>query len=258
MLAAAQLLVLASDIAGTAPWAALGSLDASFSTGAGLALGVRILLAAALWWLLFHTPDVDDTVRDPAVVLTALATLATWAWAGHSATQRWADVGMPIDVAHHAAAALWIAGLMTVGILAARQLPASRLATVVERLSTTASIAVAIIVLTGVVQSLRLVGTPGDLFDATHGKLLAAKLTVVAAMLGVAALNRRHVRSGSLRSGGAATAGPDVDRLRRSILIELVLGLVAIGITSAMVVSPPATSVTPGEASAPARDNYSV
>jgi copper transport protein len=242
VLALFQFFVVASDVADEAPWSSFGSLDAALSTSVGIALAARILLAAALWALLFRTPTVDAGVRRSAVALSAVAMLGTWAWAGHSSTQRWAELGMPVDIAHHAAAALWITGLLVVGFFATQQLSGRRLAPVVERLSTAASVAVAVIVLTGIIQSLRLVGSPGDLLAADHGKYLAIKLVVVAAMLGVAALNRRSVRNGQLRSAGAAGGGVDTQRLRRSILVEVALGLIVIGITSAMVVSPPATA----------------
>ncbi|HEU4841983.1 MAG TPA: copper resistance protein CopC, partial [Ilumatobacteraceae bacterium] len=207
ILAVLQLLVVASDIADAPPWAALGSLDAALNTGAGIALIARVLLAGVLWALLFRTSDAEEDVRRSAIALSAFAILGTWAWAGHSSTQRWAELGMPVDIAHHAAAAVWIAGLLIVGVFATRRLSGAPLATVVERLSTAAGVAVAAIVVTGVVQSLRLVGSPGDLFAADHGTYLAVKLLVVAAMLGVAALNRRSIRAGHLRSAGAANSG---------------------------------------------------
>ena len=216
---------MASDIADAAPWAALGSLDAALNTSAGIALAARMLLAGVLWALLFRTPTPTTRSDGSAIALSAFAILGTWAWAGHSSTQRWAELGMPVDIAHHAAAALWIAGLLIVGLFATQQLSGPRLAPVVERLSTAASVAVAVIVLTGIIQSLRLVGSPGDLFAADHGKYLAVKLVVVAAMLGVAALNRRSVRNGQLRAAGAASSGVDTQRLRRSILVEFALGL---------------------------------
>jgi copper transport protein len=166
--------------------------------------------------------------------------LGTWAWAGHSATQRWPELGIPVDVTHHAAAALWIAALMIVGVVATRRLAADELTPVVTRLSRAAGISVALIVVTGVVQSLRLVGNPAQLFDAAHGTSLALKLLAVAAMLALAAVNRRRIQAGL----GHTTAVTDatVGQLRRSILAELAVGLVVIGITSAMVVSPPATA----------------
>ena len=184
VLAVLQLLVVASDIADAAPWAALGSLDAALSTGAGIALAARVLLAVVLWALLFRTPTVDEEVRRSAIALSAFAILGTWAWAGHSSTQRWAELGMPVDIAHHAAAALWIAGLLVVGVVRhpAAQRPApgnGRRAAL-----TAAGVAVAVIVLTGIVQSLRLVGSPGDLFAADHGKYLARQ----------ARRRRRHAR----------------------------------------------------------------
>lgn len=239
-LAAAQLLVLTSDIAGRSPWSSFGSLDAALGTGAGMAMAVRLLLAGGLWLLLFHTTTVDEEVRDSALALGGVAMLGTWAWAGHSATQRWPEIGFPFDVAHHAAAALWISALVIVGVIATARLDPDQLTSVVRRLSTTASISVAVIVVTGIVQSSRLVGNPAQLFDADHGKYLAIKLVAVGAMLIAASVNRRRVQAGLGHTSVVTSAS--VPQLRRTILVEFALGLVVIGVTSALVVSPPATA----------------
>jgi putative copper export protein len=74
-------------------------------------------------------------------------------------------------------------------------------------------------------------------FADTHGTLLVAKLVILGGMLWAAHGNRQRVFN-VVRSAGAA-ARPDVDTLRRAMVIELVIGLVIIGITAAMVVSPP-------------------
>jgi copper transport protein len=256
-LAAVQLLVLASDIAGRAPWAALGSLDAALSTGAGMAMGVRMVLGGALWLLLFHTSTVDEGVRRSALALGGLAMLGTWAWAGHAVNQRWPELGFPFDVAHHAAAALWIAALLIVGVLATRRLAPDELTPVVTRLSRAASISVALIVATGVVQSVRLVGNPARLFDAAHGTYLAVKLLAVAAMLALASLNRRRIHANSGHTN--AVTDTTVGQLRRSILAEFAVGLIVIGITTAMVVSPPAIAAPErGDPDTAIVDHYSL
>jgi copper transport protein len=239
VLAAAQWLVLASDISGRAPWVALGSLDGALATGAGMAMAVRIMLAGAVWYVLMGTDAIE--VRDTTVALASIGLLGTWAWAGHSATQRWPELGFPVDVVHHASAALWIGALLIVGVVAARRLAAADLAPVIARLSRVAAVCVGLIVGTGLVQSVRLVGSPGDLFAAAHGRYLAVKLLIVGVMLVVANGNRRRVQRGVLTPGISDSEG--AGRLRRIILVEFAIGIVIVGITSAMVVSPPATSV---------------
>jgi len=239
-LAVAQLLVLTSDISGRAPWASFGSLETALGTGAGMAMAVRFLLAGGLWLLIFHTDAIDEGVRRSALALGGLAMLGTWAWAGHSATQRWPEIGFPFDVAHHAAAALWIAALVIVGLIATTHLDATQLHPVVDRLSRAATFSVALIVVTGLVQSIRLVGNPAQLFDADHGRYLGIKLLAVGAMLVFASFNRRRVKAGLGHTEVVTSA--NVAQLRRTIIVEFAVGLVVIGITSAMVVSPPATA----------------
>ena len=113
------------------------------------------------------------------------------------------------------------------------------LAPIMHRFSTTAEISVALIVTTGLIQAVRLVGNPLDVFADTHGTLLVVKLVIIGGMLWAAHGNRQRVFN-VVRSAGAA-ARFDVDTLRRAIVIELVIGPVIIGITAAMVVSPPTT-----------------
>ena len=54
VLAFAQVLVVASDVSGKAPWASFGSIDAATTTDAGMAFMIRIVLALAMWIVLFR------------------------------------------------------------------------------------------------------------------------------------------------------------------------------------------------------------
>ena len=110
-----QLLVVASDVSGRVPWSSFGSIDAATTTDAGMAFAIRIALAVAMWLVLFHADIVHRDVYWTAVSLPGLGLLATWAFAGHSRSMRWPAIGVATDVAHHAAAAAWIAGLAIVG-----------------------------------------------------------------------------------------------------------------------------------------------
>jgi copper transport protein len=240
VLALLQLLVVASDIGGDAPWTAWGAIDASLSTHVGVALLVRLAVATCAYLLIVHAPPTTKHVYDNVLVVLALVSLGTWAFAGHSRSMRWPAIGVPTDVLHYGAAAAWLGGLAIVAFVALPRLGTDDVASVMRRFSTMAATAVGVLVVTGLIQGVRLVGGVGNLFSADHGKLLAVKLAVLGAMLGLAHLNRRRIEVG-LGNAGAATH-IDAGLLRRTMLLEFAIGLVIIGVTAAMVVSPPAVA----------------
>lgn len=241
LLAFAQLMVIASDIAAAPPWSAFGDVDPALATNAGMAFAIRIVLAAAMWILLFGYDHIHPDVYWSAVSIPALGLLGTWAFAGHSSSMRWPTVGVVTDVAHHAAAAVWIAGLAIVGWLVIPNRPHDEVVTVVRRFSTVAAASVAVLVVTGIAQSIRLVGNPADLLAANHGRYLAVKLAILAGMLGLANVNRRRVER---QLDDPDTLHHHVAPLRKAMLAEFAIGLVIVAVTAAMVVSPPATSDT--------------
>lgn len=236
-----QLLVVASDVSGKAPWSSLGSIDAATTTDAGMAFAIRIALALSMWLVLFRADIVHRDIYWAAVSLPGLGLLATWAFAGHSRSMRWPAVGVITDVAHHAAAAAWIAGLAIVGWIVIPRTTVDVLTPAVRRFSRVAATSVAVLVVTGVVQTLRLVGSPADLLDADHGRYLAVKVVVLALMLGFANANRRRIDH---RLNDPKHLERHLGTLRQAVFAEFAIGLVIVAITAAMVVSPPATSQT--------------
>ena len=250
ILAFLQLLVVASDVSGKPPWSSFGSIDAATTTDAGMAFAIRIALAVSMWIVLFLYRIVHPDIYWTAVSIPGLGLLTTWAFAGHSRSMRWPVIGVATDVAHHAAAAAWIAGLAIVGWIVIPKTKTDVLVPAVRNFSRVAAISVGVLVATGLIQSLRLVGNPADLLDANHGRYLAAKVVVLAAMLGIANVNRRRVDS---RLNDPATLERHVGALRQAVIAEFAIGLLIVGITAAMVVSPPATSQA--DSAAPPADN---
>jgi copper transport protein len=256
-LAFLQVLVIASDVSGDAPWSSFGSIDAAMTTDAGMALMIRFVIALAMWIVLFQQRIEHPDVYWTAVSLPGLALLGTWAFAGHSRSMRWPTLGVLTDVAHHAAAAAWIGGLAIVGLIVIPKTAPDVLIPAVRNFSRVAAVSVAVLVGTGIVQSVRLVGNPANLLDANHGRFLLVKVVIVAAMLGLANLNRRRVDA---QLDDPATLPRHLGTLRQAVLGEFAIGLIIIGITAAMVVSPPATSTTETAApnSALDRVNYTL
>jgi copper transport protein len=245
-----QLAVLASDLSGRSVLGALGELRPALDTPVGQALTVRVLLAAVAAVLLLGRPigrPIGRTSQGQwtALAILGIAMMGTWAWTGHSRTERWPWLGVPVDIVHHSAAALWVGGLAVLAALALGGVGPSGvgpgwvgpggvgpdLVGVMRRFSSTAMVAVIVIAVTGAVQTLRLHDDLGALLSGQHGRLLAVKVVAFIGMLAVAAGNRQRVAR--LVGDGAVTLAA----LRRSMLVDVAVGVAVIAVTTSLVIS---------------------
>ncbi|MCK9898798.1 copper resistance protein CopC [Parafrankia colletiae] len=112
---------------------------------------------------------------------------------------------------------------------------AGELARVLPRWSRTATIAIALIVLTGTVQAWREVGAFGALFDTTYGRLLLYKLWFVLGVLGLGLLARRWVRRHFQSTSAAPVTSLAVTGLRRGVVFEIIVGAAVLAVTSVLV-----------------------
>jgi copper transport protein len=240
VLALAQLVVLASDIGETSWWASIGSVGSATTTQTGMALALRLVAAMAMWVTVTRAEIRHDDIYWTAITIPSTFLLGTWAFAGHASTMRWPVVGVVTDVMHHAAAAAWLGGLAIVaGLVMPRATPEAA-ALAVRRFSAVAAASVGVLMATGLVHTVRLVGGPGALLSADHGRYLAAKVAAVLVMVAIAALNRRRV---GRYLGEPSRLREHLGPMRRAMLLEVAIGLVVLGITAAMVVSPPAVAL---------------
>ncbi len=240
---AGQLLVLASDISGEAPLEAWGGLRAAIGTDAGGALLVRLVVIGLVAAVLFVGRVPADQVRWMIAAGGLGLTLITWAYAGHARSMRWPWLGVPLDVVHYAAAAAWMGGLIMMVAVVCRRAEPEAMVVAVQRFAALAGIAVLVVVASGILQAVRLVGGPSGLLNTGHGRLLAFKLFPLGAMLYVADVNRRRVDR-RFRSVTEAIQPARV-ALRRAMTTESALGAGILMVTAALVVTPPATSAKP-------------
>ena len=141
---------------------------------------------------------------------------ATLAWTGHGRTGPSARLHLFADVAHLLACGFWPAGLLPLALVLFRlkgveSAERRRLTSAVVRRFSAASLAsVALLAGTGVVNSRALVGTWANLFHTPYGRLLAVKVAVFLAMVGIGAVNLLWLKPGlsgeSLKSGGGGAA----------------------------------------------------
>ncbi|MEO7836229.1 MAG: copper resistance protein CopC [Acidimicrobiales bacterium] len=220
---------------------------------------LRLALLGVLWAVVVkrlreHPEDrpVERGLRNLTVV-TSLAVLATLAAVGHSVTGRLTPLGIAADVVHLVAISLWMGGLVMLVVLLADKERLTELAGVVPRFSRLAFGAVVTIVVTGTVQSWRQLDGIATLTTTTFGRLLLAKVVLVSGLVGLGGLSRRLLRAHFSRprvlvavGPGAATLDPELElatRLRRSVGVEIVLGVAVLSITALLVNAIPGRSL---------------
>jgi len=156
--------------------------------------------------------------------------IATLVWTGHAgATEGWTgSLHRLSDIVHMLAAAVWIGGIAAFSWLLFQPLAHQSDAQIriahraLEQFSRVGTLAVALIVLTGIINSLSLMGLPHPyaLFASRYCQLLLIKLALFAAMLMLAGVNRWRLTPAL----GAAIANgnpvPALRGLRQSLVLE--------------------------------------
>jgi copper transport protein len=192
-----------------------------------------------------------------AVGVLAAALMVTPALSGHAATGPDAAVGAVVGLVHFSAAAVWFGGLVLLGTCV---LPGAEVGQLraVPRFSSVAFTAMVVIVVTGMVQSWRQVGSLQALGETAYGRLLVAKVAVFLLLIAVAGRSRVLVRRklmarvlvgaatppqparGAVRPGlsDAADAG-SAWLLRRLVLTEVIIALAVLAITALLGVATP-------------------
>ncbi|MFI1729264.1 copper resistance CopC/CopD family protein [Streptomyces acidicola] len=177
------------------------------TTRPGLALLARLVLLAGAFFFIRgadavqgigavpENGDVRETGPRQKVVLSAGVALSvglalTWAAAEHASAGIQVPAAMTSSVLHLLAMAAWLGGL-TALLTVLYRAPESLSATVVARFSRLAFLSVTVLVLTGVYQSWRGLGSWAALTETTYGRLLIAKLCAVLLLLAAAAVSRR-------------------------------------------------------------------
>lgn len=179
-----------------------------------------------------------------------LVVAASFAWTGHGAATEGPGglLHLTADIIHAVAAALWLGALAALTIMLLRRAAPDDLAIhrALDGFAGLGTLAVVLLVLTGLVNSWFLVGPTrvGDLGANLYGQLLIAKLILFGLMLVLAASNRFRLTpalgTALLASEPSAAAKRD---LRRSLLVEAGLGLALLAVVAVMGTLPPPASL---------------
>ncbi len=221
----------------------VGAYGDVIATRAGLLWLIRLgaLVACAIGARVLPASRRAVPAGPAAVALLVVTTLG-----GHGTSGRWPLLGAVATAVHLVAVGFWLAGLVSLGLLLAHHGGASPERSQPEGLLAAAAwfspwalIAVVALAASGLVNGVRQVGQLGLLISTDYGRLLLAKVVVVAVAVGVASLSRRLVQLHA-----AEVVGPDggARRLRRTVRVELGLSALALVLTALLVNQAPAIS----------------
>jgi putative copper resistance protein D len=194
----------AAAAAGTSPFSINGQVLASFlfNTGVGhitiLEIGCAMAACApaVVAWATLKNPSASDTALLAAAALAGIS-LATFPFNSHPVTLDQQAAGLLASIAHRIALAVWLGGLPALILLigAGPVADDSRLlaAVVLRRFSRLATVAMGVILATGVLLTWFLVGNFPGIIGTEYGRLLLLKLAFLAGVLAIAGGLQRHL-----------------------------------------------------------------
>ena len=208
------------------------------STSFGYAVAVRIVVTLTAIALLLRS-----STRRRLWMMTLLGAAATLslAWGGHGVADE-GEAGLlhlGADIVHLLAAGLWIGALAILVVMVMEHLATTdgiatrRLDRALSGFSGAGTLAVSLLILTGLVNGWFLIGPDhlAALATTLYGRILLAKLGLFTAMLGLAAAHRWRLAP---RLEAAAASDDDartvVIVIRRSIAIEAALAILVLGL----------------------------
>lgn len=208
----------------------------AFDSTAGSMYFVRFLSAAVLLaGIVRARQTASPFLSAPPMMVLGVAYLVSLAYTSHSRSMAWPVLGVPADVIHTAAAAAWLGGLFVFVLFVIPSLQPAQSFEAFRKYGDVAKYAVIAMLVTGVIQTLRLHGNLLTLFTQTHGRWLLLKLVLVALMLKIGDINRRRLLR-KMPDNDEAFAGR-VALLRRASITEIVNGGLVMLVTAFLVSS---------------------
>ena len=209
----------------------------------GMALGMAMVARAVAAAVALVATVALKPGRVLWTVLTAMGVIvsASFAWTGHGAATEGPGALLHLTAAiiHAVSASLWLGALAALTMLLLRRTdpddPAIHRA--LRGFAGLGTLAVALLVLSGLGNSWFMIGPArvAGLGTSLYGQLLIAKLVLFTLMLVLAAGNRFRLTPGlgSVLAGGDDPR-PALQRLRRSVVAETLVGAVLIAVVAVM------------------------
>lgn len=226
----------------------LSVLETSFGQAVGLRLPLLVALAVMLVgrvhrWVL---PAAEGSQPHLFWWLTwgalSLALFATTTFSGHSTVASPVRLAEANDMLHQIAGGIWFSGVVLLATLLPDgwigKEPVARLdllGPAVTRFSVVAMASIAVVGITGTLNSILHVGALADFWETGYGRTVSLKIFLFLAILGLGAVNHYVVRA-RLESARAEGRPTSAQRLfRKTIAAELAIALAVMASTGLLV-----------------------
>jgi putative copper resistance protein D len=209
-------------------------------------LDVAVLMLIPALFLMFNRRSGrGDGFALAALSAIATATAAIGPLSGHAAADETINWLVPFHIGHVVAMSLWLGGLppwIAFALWSARHTKYASPATarIVRNFSLLATICMALIVVSGVLLASTFAGSIGDLLGTDYGRLICAKVALLAGVLLIANTVRQQFLPRLLQDGD-----PGYGRPARSVAVELLLALFILALASILGQTAPAVHDQP-------------
>ncbi len=220
-------------------WDALVSADAitdALAAPFGIAVGLRVLGGPMVF--AFARPDAADAsrIRHRALGLIGAAlVIVSYSFDGHTVTEGPRLLHAAANATHVSAAAVWSGGLVLLADLLRRRRGDTEVVGPLMRFSQLASAAIVLAGVAGTVMAVLVMDQFADLWSTGWGRLLIAKVALVAVAVVLGARNRWVHMPASAQHSDEHAQSYAYRRLRRAVSIEAA-ALVCVGVVTAFLV----------------------
>ena len=207
-----------------------------------------ILSAALMVWV--GTPMVDRRGFQIVQAATAAVILASLAFIGHAQFHIGVaeTVHSVADAVHLLAAAAWFGALAPLGLAlqlldhgeATNTFDAKNAARLLLRFSTLSYIALAVVVVTGLVNSWFLIGSLAGLIETEYGRWMIVKILLVAGLAAGVAVGRMKITP--LLVAGKGHPGRWIKQVQQYVMVEQGAGLVVVAMAAVIGILTPAAT----------------
>jgi len=227
-----QALVFLDDSEDVGVIGAFGHLFSLINTEAGLMMFLRVVAGIVLLVTVVRIRRLQTNFATPLVIGVSAVYLFALSYAGHLRSMAWPLVGVPTGMFHTASVAVWLGGLAVFVLFVLPVVSTQEGFNAFRRFGDAAQIAVVTMIVTGLIQSLRLHGTFITLLTEGHGRWLLMKVVLVAVMLKIGDINRKRVIRRLPQTEIALEKRMSL--LRRASLTEIANGGVVVAVSTVL------------------------
>jgi len=208
------------------------SVNEVLKTRLGTWLLVRVVALLFISIIIYKRDLHQKPIWRMAATIFVVVVFATFSISGHPGMRQFSALSIGTDIVHFACVSAWMGGLVTMVLLGRKW--QSESPKVISWFSFMATIAMPIMVVTGIAQAWRMMEGFQNLFSTTYGTVLSIKVVLVVVAIAAGTKARQIFK-------GKKVDSEDLKKIKfsKTIVVESVIGLVVLAVTAVLVSVPP-------------------